>query len=63
VNLRQGSSTNSAVVQQLYNGTPCQILEKGPEQNINGITDRWYHVNVYGVKGWVFGAFTNLKKQ
>jgi hypothetical protein len=63
VNLRKGPSTNFAVIKKLSNDNPCQILEIGSEQTINGVKDRWYKVNAFGLIGWVFGEFTSLKKQ
>lgn len=50
------------VVLKLDDGVQCEVLEKGQQQTINGVTDYWYKIKVNGQEGWVFGSQTSLRQ-
>lgn len=50
------------VVLKLNDGVQCELLEKGQQQTINGVTDYWYKIKVNGQEGWVFGSQTSLQQ-
>ena len=42
-------------------GAIVEVLQDGDkEENIGGITSRWYRVSYNGVEGWVFGGYLRL---
>ena len=42
-------------------GATVEVLQDGDkEENIGGITSRWYRVSYNGVEGWVFGGYLRL---
>jgi tetratricopeptide (TPR) repeat protein len=61
LNLREGPSTDTAVITQLPTRARVEILSEGREETIGEDTDRWYEVRTAdGRRGYVFGAFLNL---
>ncbi len=53
--------TDGEVLMKLNNGTKCELLQKGKQETINGVTDFWYQIKYDEKTGWVFGSQTNLK--
>ncbi|MBN2663318.1 MAG: SH3 domain-containing protein [Bacteroidales bacterium] len=53
---------NGDVILKLDDGVQCELLEKGQQQTINGVTDYWYKIKVNGQEGWVFGSQTSLQQ-
>ena len=49
------------VVMKLNNGTVCEVLDKGEQQEIRKDIDYWYKIRVNDKEGWVFGSQTSLK--
>lgn len=62
VNMRAEPSTSAAKVSMLSSGTVVKVLGLGEAEELNGVTDLWYHIEVEGKEGWVFGQFTSRAK-
>jgi len=65
VNVRDQPMVDSKSVTQLHLFDSVEVLLKGQNSElISGKSDYWYQISKDNKSlGWVFGAFTNLKKQ
>jgi len=62
VNLRVAPNLNAVRIRQFQTGDTCEVIEKGNKETVNDVTDYWYKVKRKNKEGWLFGAFTSLKK-
>lgn len=51
LNVRQSSSTSSAIIGKLYNGTKVNIVDS---------TTGWYKISYNGTTGWVSGSYVTI---
>jgi hypothetical protein len=56
--LRESSDSNSKILRNLTKGEKLELIEKGEEETINGITGNWVKVKTQqGETGWCFDAY------
>ncbi|MCP4439763.1 MAG: SH3 domain-containing protein [Aureispira sp.] len=62
--IRKEHNTQSHIVDRIYEGDSCNILEKGECRTpIDGHLDYWYRIHHKGSEGWIYGGYTSIAQQ
>jgi len=58
INLREQPNTSSKIIRTMTVGERVNILGVFHQENINNLGNyNWYKIDIYGIEGYIFGAF------
>ena len=61
--LRASPSKSADVLDGLTKGTVVEVISSSEKKEvIEDYEDYWYRVNMGGVKGWIFGAYIDIRE-